>query len=244
MQHGKKDGLPSAVEILDLIFSYIFFIKFKHFPVILYYCNFACSPPRQTLSKACLKPRKAQNNLFLYDFDISIRLWKTNLSKVERPLRNPAWLGQITSYRSANSVSLLLIIDVKSLPKQLSRLMGLVFGEFTFPFFLYMGKMFPTAQLSGTITVSNILLNIFVYIGKRKCDVLFICSFKILSMSGLLLFLKFFRAQCSTDGEIGLFISWFISCELLDWSSWQLEGSLGTWSLSQLFHCLIFKWRT
>ena len=81
-----------------------------------------------------------------------------------------------------------------------------------------MGKMSPTAQLSGTIPVSNVLLNNFVYIGKRKCDVLFICSFKILSMSvkmsGLLLFFNFFMAQCST--EIGLFISWFISWELLD----------------------------
>ena len=76
--------------------------------------------------------------------------------------------------------------------------------------------MSPTAQLSGTIPVSDTILNIFVYIGKSKCDVLFICSFKILSMSGLLLFLNFSMAQCTSDGEMGLFIPWLISWELLD----------------------------
>ena len=53
LQQGKKAELPSGVTTLDFMLLYIFFfIKFRHFPFMLYFCSLYHS----RLAKHCQTP--------------------------------------------------------------------------------------------------------------------------------------------------------------------------------------------
>ena len=66
-------------------------------------------------------------------------------------------------------MSLLFNIAVNKLPMQLSMVMGRSFsGRAGSPLFLYKGLITSINQDSGMFPVSRLMLNSFIYIGKRR----------------------------------------------------------------------------
>lgn len=92
-----------------------------------------------------------------------MRAWREKiLSVVEYPLRNPVWFSFKISVWFENNVRRLLNMEVNSLPKQLTNVIGLKFsGSNGSPLFLYTGKIIPIDQLSGTIPLSNTKLKFY-----------------------------------------------------------------------------------
>ena len=70
-----------------------------------------------------------------------------------------------------------------------------------------MGMILPSTQLSGKMPLSNIILNNFRYIGSKLLNVLFMCSFKILSLPGDLLFCNATTVSVISPVVIGKFIA-------------------------------------
>ena len=78
------------------------------------------------MSNACLKSMKQLKSFNLFAFAVSINDFIINkLSEVEWFCLKPAWACSIILYFSEYFFKRLLITDVNSLPRQLSRVIGL-----------------------------------------------------------------------------------------------------------------------
>ena len=125
MQLEKSEFTPFCVT-QDLIFWYILLITLNHFPFIPLLIIFVNSPLLLTLSNALLKSTNVQNSFFLCRKYKSINDFKIKmLSNVECIFLKPACEGEIRLTSSANEFNRLFNILVKTLLKQLSRLIGL-----------------------------------------------------------------------------------------------------------------------
>ena len=79
---------------------------------------------------------------------------------------------------------------MKTLPKQLSKLIGLKFdGSSLLPLPLYIGDIIPMLHCDGKIPVSRIVLNKSSYTGRKIWTLVFIYSLVIWSIPGDLPFL-------------------------------------------------------
>jgi hypothetical protein len=122
ISHVKSPEISSFCITYDLILLCIFNITFKTFLQTLFFTSFCHNPNLQTVSNAFLKSINVQYDFsqttYIYIY-ISISTCKQNiLSVVEYPFLNPAWAFGILSIKSAYFVSLLLRIDVKTLPTE------------------------------------------------------------------------------------------------------------------------------
>ena len=120
ISHVKNPEISSFCITYHLIILCIFNITFKTFLQSLFFTSFCHNPNLQTVSNAFLKSINVQYNFsqttYIY---ISISTCKQKvLSVVEYPFLNPAWAFGIMSTKSAYFVSLLLRIDVKTLPTE------------------------------------------------------------------------------------------------------------------------------
>ena len=98
----------------------------KHLPFNPYFSSFCQSPVLQTISIAFLKSLNAQKSFFFEFMMESIKHFKLEIcSVVEYPFLKPACTSDKILLFSTNFVILSFIIDVKSLLKQLSKVMPL-----------------------------------------------------------------------------------------------------------------------
>ena len=93
----------------------------KHLPCMPCLTSFSRSPALHTMSKALRKSINAQNSFFLEFNTESIKHLRLNIcSDVEYPFLKPACTCDKMLSSSINFVILLLIMQVRSLPKQQS----------------------------------------------------------------------------------------------------------------------------
>jgi hypothetical protein len=108
--------------------------------------------------------------------------------------------------RLQKKVNLSFIIEVKSFPRQLIKVIALKLSRsFTSPLFLYIGLIMPIVQLSGIIPESKTRLKIFLKTRIYSEGEFFRYSFKTLSSPGDLLFFSPFNASTISFSVISPF---------------------------------------